>query len=216
MARYSLTAGSNVTASSSFATATITPGAGRLVLAFVLSRRVGGAGLPTASGNGLTWHQVASITQRGPGQQPHHLLSRHGAGAERGPAHLRFRRPAAAGLRLVGVRVRQRRRQRHQRFRRRGCSSRRRAAAAPRSRRCWGHSRMPRRAWWWVVWCSAPTKRCRPARGSRRSICSRSGRAASAAPSRPRIAPAAARRSTGAGPLRRMPARSRSRSRPLP
>ena len=60
MARYSLTAGSNVTASSSFATATITPGAGRLVLAFVLSRRAGGAGLPTASGNGLTWHQVAS------------------------------------------------------------------------------------------------------------------------------------------------------------
>ena len=61
MARYSLTAGSSVTASSSFATATITPGAGRLVLAFAMSRKVGGPAAPTASGNGLTWHQVASV-----------------------------------------------------------------------------------------------------------------------------------------------------------
>jgi hypothetical protein len=67
VARYSLTAGSNVSASSSFATATITPGAGRLVLAFVLSQKVGGPGMPTASGNGLTWQQVANVTNAGPG-----------------------------------------------------------------------------------------------------------------------------------------------------
>jgi hypothetical protein len=67
VARYSLTAGSNVTASSSFATATITPGAGRLVLAFVLGQKVGGPGTPTASGNSLTWQQVASVTNAGPG-----------------------------------------------------------------------------------------------------------------------------------------------------
>jgi hypothetical protein len=66
VARYSLTAGSNVTASSSFATATITPGAGRLVLAFVLGQKVGGPGTPTASGNSLTWQQVASVTNAGP------------------------------------------------------------------------------------------------------------------------------------------------------
>ena len=67
MARYSLTAGSSVNPSSSFATATITPGAGRLALAFVLSQKVGGPGTPTASGNSLTWQQVASVTNAGPG-----------------------------------------------------------------------------------------------------------------------------------------------------
>ena len=61
MARYSLTAGSSVNLSSSFATATITPGAGRLVLAFAVSRKVGGPAAPTAAGNGLTWQQIASV-----------------------------------------------------------------------------------------------------------------------------------------------------------
>ncbi len=61
MARNNLTAGSNVTAGASFATALFAPGAGRLVLAFAMSRRVGGPAVPTASGNGLTWQQVATV-----------------------------------------------------------------------------------------------------------------------------------------------------------
>ncbi len=61
MARNNLTAGSNVTAGASFATASFAPGAGRLVLAFAMSRRVGGPAVPTASGNGLTWQQVATV-----------------------------------------------------------------------------------------------------------------------------------------------------------
>jgi hypothetical protein len=61
VARYSLTSGSTIGASASFATATITPGAGRLALVFVMSRRVGGPATPTTSGNGLTWQQVASV-----------------------------------------------------------------------------------------------------------------------------------------------------------
>jgi hypothetical protein len=61
VARYSLTSGSKISASASFTTATITPGAGRLVLAFAMNRKVGGAATPTASGNGLTWQQIASV-----------------------------------------------------------------------------------------------------------------------------------------------------------
>jgi len=67
VARTKLTAGSSVNPSSSFATAAITPGAGQLVLAFVLSQKLGGPGTPTASGNGLTWSQIASIANEGPG-----------------------------------------------------------------------------------------------------------------------------------------------------
>ena len=53
------TAGTTTNATS-FATASITPTANRLVLAWVTSR-VAAAGIPTASGNGLTWVQVATI-----------------------------------------------------------------------------------------------------------------------------------------------------------
>ena len=60
MARYNLTAGSNLNPGSTFATATFAPGAGRLVLAFAMSRRIGGPAVPTASGNGFTWQQVAT------------------------------------------------------------------------------------------------------------------------------------------------------------
>ena len=61
MARYKLTAGSNLTPAATFATPPFAPGAGRLVLAFAMSRRVGGPAVPTATGNGLTWQQVASV-----------------------------------------------------------------------------------------------------------------------------------------------------------
>ena len=90
MARYSLTAGSNVTASSSFATATITPGAGRLVLAFVLSRKAGGAGLPTASGNGLTWHQVASTLNAAAGNSRITCFRAMGPAPSAGPLTFNF------------------------------------------------------------------------------------------------------------------------------
>ena len=90
MARYSLTAGSNVTASSSFATATITPGAGRLVLAFVLSRRAGGAGLPTASGNGLTWHQVAGTLNAAAGNTRITCFRAMGPAPSAGPLTFNF------------------------------------------------------------------------------------------------------------------------------
>jgi hypothetical protein len=90
VARYSLTAGSNVTASSSFTTATITPGAGRLVLAFVLSRRAGGAGLPTASGNGLTWHQVASTLNAAAGNTRITCFRAMGPAPSAGPLTFNF------------------------------------------------------------------------------------------------------------------------------
>jgi len=61
VARYKLTAGSNLTPAATFATPPFAPGAGRLVLAFAMSRRVGGPAVPTATGNGLTWQQVASV-----------------------------------------------------------------------------------------------------------------------------------------------------------
>ena len=59
MGRYNLTAGSNLNPGSTFATATFAPGAGRLVLAFAMSRRIGGPALPddapivTDSGYGI-------------------------------------------------------------------------------------------------------------------------------------------------------------------
>jgi hypothetical protein len=90
VARYSLTAGSNVTASSSFTTATITPGAGRLVLAFVLSRRAGGAGLPTASGNGLTWHQVAGTLNAAAGNTRITCFRAMGPAPSAGPLTFNF------------------------------------------------------------------------------------------------------------------------------
>ena len=100
MARYSLTAGSNVNASSNFATATITPGAGRLVLAFVLSRRAGGAGLPTASGNGLTWHQVAGTLDAAAGNTRITCFRAMGPAPSAGPLTFNFagqRRRSAPG-----------------------------------------------------------------------------------------------------------------------
>jgi hypothetical protein len=90
VARYSLTAGSNVNASSNFATATITPGAGRLVLAFVLSRRAGGAGLPTASGNGLTWHQVAGTLNAAAGNTRITCFRAMGPAPSAGPLTFNF------------------------------------------------------------------------------------------------------------------------------
>lgn len=57
-----LTNGLNQTPATSFATASITPGANRLVLATVLNVRLAGSPtVPTASGNSLTWVQVDTV-----------------------------------------------------------------------------------------------------------------------------------------------------------
>jgi hypothetical protein len=67
VARKNLTAGSTLNPSSSFATASIAPNGGDLVLAFAASVRGGGPAAPTASGNGLTWNRVASVRDGGAG-----------------------------------------------------------------------------------------------------------------------------------------------------
>ncbi len=54
-----LTSGSSSVDGSSVATASFTPEANRVVYAFVVSN-VAATGIPTASGNGLTWVQVAT------------------------------------------------------------------------------------------------------------------------------------------------------------
>jgi hypothetical protein len=90
VARYSLTAGSSVNASSNFATTTITPGAGRLVLAFVLSRKVGGPGTPTASRNSLTWQQVASTLNVAAGNSRITCFRAMGPAPSAGPLTLDF------------------------------------------------------------------------------------------------------------------------------
>jgi len=190
VARYSLTAGSNVTASSSFATATITPGAGRLVLAFVLGQKVGGPGTPTASGNGLTWQQVASVTNAGPGNSRITCFRAMGPAPSVGPLTFDFagqQQQACAWSVFEYDNV--------------DGSGTNGSGAVAQQQTASGSS----------TTLAAMLGPLADAAAS-----SLSGRAASAAPSRPRIAPAAARRSTGTGPLRRMPARSRSRSRPLP
>ena len=106
MARYSLTAGSSVNASSNFATATITPGAGRLVLAFVLSRKVGGPGTPTASGNSLTWQQVASTLNVAAGNSRITCFRAMGPAPSAGPLTFDFAGQQQEACALVGVRVR--------------------------------------------------------------------------------------------------------------
>ena len=62
MARTDLTSGTDTNNNSVFATSSIAPTADNLVLAFVLSANTGfgAAGVPSASGNGLTWDRVDS------------------------------------------------------------------------------------------------------------------------------------------------------------
>jgi hypothetical protein len=90
VARNHLTAGSSVNPSSNFVTAAIAPGAGRLVLAFVVSNRVGGPAVPAASGNGLTWHQVASVRNAGPGNSRITCFRTMGAAPSAGPLTFDF------------------------------------------------------------------------------------------------------------------------------
>lgn len=56
-----LTVGGSSTDTSSYATASITPTANRLVLVLVTNFRSLGASTPTLTGNGLTWVQVATV-----------------------------------------------------------------------------------------------------------------------------------------------------------
>ena len=58
----SLTIGQSSTDANSYATASITPGANRLILAWVENNKATAADLPTLSGNGLTWVQVSTVT----------------------------------------------------------------------------------------------------------------------------------------------------------
>jgi hypothetical protein len=64
MTRFDLTAGDSLDNRAIYTTTPMTPHAGRLVLAFVLSARKsqGAAATPTASGNGLTWELVETAT----------------------------------------------------------------------------------------------------------------------------------------------------------
>lgn len=58
-----LTANSDTTDLSSYASASITPTANALILAAVTNRGAGSEETPTASGNGLTWVEVASAVE---------------------------------------------------------------------------------------------------------------------------------------------------------
>jgi len=89
MARNNLTAGSNTNASTSFATASIAPGSGHLVLVFVVSLR-GGPVVPTASGNGLTWAQIASVVATGAGNSRITCFRAMGAAPSAGPLTFDF------------------------------------------------------------------------------------------------------------------------------
>ena len=57
-----LTSGGTTVDATSFATASITPSANKLVLAAVFAAKTGGSVTPTLSGNGLTWVQVGTDT----------------------------------------------------------------------------------------------------------------------------------------------------------
>jgi hypothetical protein len=215
VARYSLTAGSNVTASSSFATATITPGAGRLVLAFVLGQKVGGPGTPTASGNSLTWQQVASVTNAGPRNSRVTCFRAIGPAPSAGPLTFDFagqQQQACAWSvfeydNIDGI----------------GTNG---SGAVAQQQTASGSSTTLAAMLGPLADAAASLVVGGVVLGTDEVVSAGAGLAqidlqpfgqgGIAAPSRLRIAPAAARRSTGAGPLRRMPARSRSRSRPLP
>jgi hypothetical protein len=56
-----LTRGGSSSSSSSYTTASITPSANRLVLAWVTNDRWSSPDIPTLSGNGLTWVQVNTV-----------------------------------------------------------------------------------------------------------------------------------------------------------
>lgn len=58
-----LTSGWSDTDASSYATASITPTGNLLLLAAVFASKTGGSGIPTLSGNGVTWVQVATLLQ---------------------------------------------------------------------------------------------------------------------------------------------------------
>jgi hypothetical protein len=64
VARNDLTTGQSPTNAANFSTTSITPGANRLVLAFVFNggQGFGTAATPTANGNGLTWGSVGTVT----------------------------------------------------------------------------------------------------------------------------------------------------------
>ena len=63
MARYKLTSGNSTANLPRYTTASFTPGANRLQLAFVVNANTATATapVPTAIGNGLTWTQVATV-----------------------------------------------------------------------------------------------------------------------------------------------------------
>jgi hypothetical protein len=64
MARKNLTSGNSTTNATTYPTAIVSPGANRLVLAFVMNARATNqvAATPTLSGNGLTWEPVETVT----------------------------------------------------------------------------------------------------------------------------------------------------------
>lgn len=59
---FPLTGGGSTTDATSFATASITPTANRLVLLAVLSTLASAPNIPTATGNGLTWVTINNVT----------------------------------------------------------------------------------------------------------------------------------------------------------
>lgn len=61
LAAVALTTAGDTTDRATYTTASITPTANALVLAWVRSAQVGGAPVPTLTGNGLTWVQVATV-----------------------------------------------------------------------------------------------------------------------------------------------------------
>lgn len=60
-----LTSGLSTTDANSYATASVTPTANRLVILCVRNRKAGGGDTPTATGNSLTWVQMGTVLSGG-------------------------------------------------------------------------------------------------------------------------------------------------------